>query len=59
MPIEVESPEELGYDTIENNLAESSRVPVSWGSATCCELRFLLLAGRGRVSPLNARPAWV
>jgi hypothetical protein len=24
MPIEVESPEELGYDTIENNLAESS-----------------------------------
>ena len=24
MPIEVESPEELGYDTIANNLAESS-----------------------------------
>ncbi|MEA2423873.1 MAG: hypothetical protein QOH13_283, partial [Thermoleophilaceae bacterium] len=24
MPIEIESPEELGYDTIANNLSESS-----------------------------------
>ena len=43
MPIEVESPEELGYGTIANNLAESSfadqRLATSGStptSATCC-----------------------
>lgn len=39
MPIEIESPEELGYDTIDANLAESSfRDRLGFGWPTTDEL---------------------
>ena len=45
MPIEIESPEQMGYDTIRNNLAESSY--------TDAYLRDFLAAGTGRPGGLG------